>query len=63
LAQQTTISPRSPFRRSFLGVIHAGSIAAEHAFVQVRCHGAARFEVLEFTPSMTAPGAEALKEL
>ena len=26
-------------------------------------HGAARFEVLEFTPSMTAPGAEGLKEL
>jgi uncharacterized protein YciI len=26
-------------------------------------HGAARFEVLEFTPSMMAPGAEALKEL
>jgi uncharacterized protein YciI len=25
--------------------------------------GAARFEVLEFTPSMTAPGAEVLKSL
>jgi len=26
-------------------------------------HGAARFELIEFTPSMTAAGAEALKSL
>jgi uncharacterized protein YciI len=26
-------------------------------------HGAARFDVVEFTPSMTAPGAEVLKSL
>ncbi|WP_280153965.1 YciI family protein [Piscinibacter sp. XHJ-5] len=26
-------------------------------------HGAARFEIVEFTPSMTARGAEALKSL
>jgi len=26
-------------------------------------HGAARFDVVEFTPSMTAPGAEVLKTL
>lgn len=26
-------------------------------------HGAARFELIEFTPSMTAPGAKGLKSL
>jgi uncharacterized protein YciI len=26
-------------------------------------HGAARFELIEFTPSMTSPGAEVLKSL
>ena len=26
-------------------------------------HGAARFDIVEFTPSMTAPGAEVLKTL
>ncbi len=33
---------------------------AEDPFV---AHGAARFELIEFTPSMTAAGAEALKSL
>lgn len=33
---------------------------AEDPFV---AHGAATFELVEFTPSMTAPGAEVLKSL
>ena len=35
-------------------------VMADDPFVK---HGAARFHVIEFTPSMTARGAEALKSL